>query len=169
MNRLVPSSRRETVWVGISALAGVLLLLLDQWSKHLLVSRFAMHESHPVIPGWFAITRVANKGAAFGILQNQRFLLLGIALAVAFGVFFCFRKLTEDFPERVLAVFFVLSGLFGNSIDRLWRGEVVDFLDVHYYNIYHYPTFNIADCAICTGVFLFILSTLLRKAPSEDC
>ena len=71
-----------------------------------------------------------------------------------------------------MAAFMVLSGILGNSIDRLWRGAVVDFIDVHYGNVWRYPVFNVADMAICTGVGIFILSTILRpekrKAAAED-
>ena len=57
--------------------------------------------------------------------------------------------------------------IVGNSIDRIWRGEVVDFLDFNL-GFYRWPTFNIADSAICVGVILFLLSSLLRKAPSTQ-
>ena len=71
-----------------------------------------------------------------------------------------------------MAAFLVISGILGNSIDRLWRGAVVDFIDVHYYDVWRYPVFNVADIAICTGVGIFILSTLIRpekgKAAKED-
>ena len=62
----------------------------------------------------------------------------------------------------------VLSGIVGNSIDRIWHGEVIDFIDFHYYDMWSYPVFNVADIAICTGVGVYMLSNLLRKTPKEE-
>ena len=79
-----------------------------------------------------------------------------------------FRYLTEGYSERIIALGLVMSGIIGNSIDRIWHGEVIDFIDFHYYNVWSYPVFNIADIAICTGVGVFILSNLLRKSPKDS-
>ena len=61
----------------------------------------------------------------------------------------------------------LLSGIIGNSFDRFFRGAVVDFLHVHWKEVWHYPVFNVADIAICCGVGLYILSNLLRKKPES--
>ena len=84
------------------------------------------------------------------------------ALAIIF-----LRKLCDGYAERYAAILTVLSGVIGNSIDRIWRGEVVDFLDC-YINKYHWPAFNIADCAICIGIGLYTLSVLLRPVPETS-
>ena len=63
--------------------------------------------------------------------------------------------------------FSAISGVAGNSIDRVWRGEVVDFLDCYIKN-HHWPAFNIADCAICVGIFIYMVSVLLRPAPEAE-
>ena len=83
----------------------------------------------------------------------------GLVLAAA--VFFL-RQLSDGWIERYFAIFTVISGILGNSIDRIWRGAVVDFISLHYHEVYHYPIFNIADCAICVGIGVFLLSSLLR-------
>jgi len=146
----------------VSAIIAALLLLADQASKLLIESAWQLHESTPVIPGILSITSVRNHGAAWSILSGHGWLLLLISLSVlAAGIFF-FRSLTEGWRERYYAVFMVFSGIIGNSIDRLWRGAVVDFIDVHYYSSWSYPVFNIADIAICTGMGIFMLSNLLR-------
>ena len=64
------------------------------------------------------------------------------------------------------AVFDMISGIFGNSIDRIWRGEVVDFLDC-WIGSYRWPTFNIADCAICIGIGIFMISAMFRPEPAK--
>jgi len=70
----------------------------------------------------------------------------------------------NDFLD--IAILTVLSGVIGNSIDRIWRGEVVDFLDC-YINKYHWPAFNVADCAICVGIAAYTLSVLVRPVPED--
>ena len=73
------------------------------------------------------------------------------------------RSLTASVKTSLsYPLFMILAGVFGNSIDRVWRGSVVDFLDFHYKNIWSYPVFNIADIAICCGVGIFILSGFIR-------
>ena len=88
------------------------------------------------------------------------------ALLVTVGALWFFRYLTDGFIERYFAIFVILGGVAGNSIDRIWRGAVVDFLDFHFRG-YHWPVFNVADIAICVGVGIFILSSIVRKPRRE--
>ena len=165
-------SRRERLVLWISAAIAFFLLLLDQLSKSLVVHSFRLGESRPVITGWLSLTRVRNHGAAWSMLSGYGWLLLLIALAALAAILWYFRALTEGWGERYIAAFMVISGIFGNSIDRLWRGAVVDFIDVHYYNAWHYPVFNVADMAICVGVGIFVLSSFLRpelKKQQDKC
>ena len=96
------------------------------------------------------------------MLSGKVWLLLVIAGVVSVAMIKFFRYLTEGYFEREIALFMIFSGVIGNSIDRLWRGAVVDFLDFHWQDVWSYPVFNVADIAICTGVGLFILSGFLR-------
>jgi len=146
----------------VCALTAAFLLLADQFSKILITTLYALHESTPVIPELFSVTYVRNRGAAWGMFAGHGWFLLVVAVLAVAAIVRFYRYLTEGYAERELALFMILSGVAGNSIDRLWRGEVVDFLDVHYKTVWHYPVFNIADIAICTGVGLFVLSGLLR-------
>ena len=139
-----------------------LLLLADQLTKIWISGTYQLHESTPVIPGYFSITYVRNLGAAWGMLSGKVWLLLVIAGVVSVAMIKFFRYLTEGYFEREIALFMIFSGVIGNSIDRLWRGAVVDFLDFHWQDVWSYPVFNVADIAICTGVGLFILSGFLR-------
>jgi len=160
--RLDDNSRRERFFLAGSVALALILLLLDQGTKLWVERTFALHESRPVIHGWLSLTSVRNYGAAWSILSGHGWILLAIALAALMAILRFFRALTENWPERYIAAFMVISGIIGNSIDRLWRGAVVDFIDVHYYDVWKYPVFNIADIAICTGVGIFVLSSLLR-------
>jgi len=146
-----------------SGLLAALVLAADQFTKWWFVRCYELYQTRSVIPGWFNFTYVRNTGAAWSMFSGQVWPLLVFGLLVAAGMVCWFRKLAEACPERYVAIMLVLAGIVGNSIDRLWRGAVVDFLHIHYFNVWHYPVFNIADMAICGGVGIFILSGFCRK------
>jgi signal peptidase II len=164
---LQSGSRRERLVLFSSVAVAVAMLLLDQGTKIWVERSFKLHESRPIIDGWLSFTSVRNYGAAWSMLAGQTWLLLAVALAAFAAILYFFYKLAENYPERYLAEFLALSGILGNSIDRLWRGAVVDFIDIHYYTHWSYPVFNIADMAICTGVGIFVLSSFLRPDTSK--
>lgn len=157
----MPKSRRERFFFAAAAVAGIVLFLLDQLSKFHVAGDFYYGESVPVIPGFFHLTYVTNKGAAWSILSGHVSLLLAAGIAVFILALIFFRRLADGFPERIVALTLILAGVAGNSLDRLWRGEVVDFFDFRF-GSYHYPVFNPADCFICVGVALFLLSGFFR-------
>ena len=165
--RIQPGSSRERRVIGFCMAWGALLLAIDQWSKIVVEHSFRLHEVLTVIPGWFDITYALNKGAAWSILEGFGWLLLAIAGAVLVAALVFLRSLSDGWLERYIAIFTVISGILGNSIDRIWRGAVVDFISVHYHEVYHYPIFNIADCAICVGIGVFLLSGLLRPDKTK--
>jgi signal peptidase II len=149
---------------GVSGLICLGLLLLDQWTKHLILQKVPLHHSVVVIPGFFNLTHVRNTGGAFGILAGQGrggfafFLILSV---VAIGAIVYFYVKEEGRNRRfTLPLPFVLSGAIGNLIDRLRHGEVVDFLDF-YVSSFHWPAFNIADSAICVGIGLLAWELLI--------
>lgn len=152
-----PERRLLVFSVGVA----VLLLVLDQWTKILVEQRMLLGESIPVIPGVFSLTYVTNRGAAWGMFHGYGLALFVVGAVVLVLAIRFLRYLTEGYRERYLAIMIVLSGVLGNSGDRLWRGAVVDFLDF-YWNGRHWPAFNIADCAICCGIALYFFSVLVR-------
>ncbi len=162
---LIPHSAREHKYFTVSGILCALLIIIDQWTKIIVEQSFALYSSKTVIDGFFSLVYVTNKGAAWGILEGKWYILLAIAaVALAVCIFF-FRKITENYPERVIAVGLLVSGIIGNSIDRIWRGAVVDFLDFYISTngkVYHWPAFNVADIAICTAVGIYLLSGFLR-------
>ena len=160
------SPQEKRVFIGAGAL-GIFFLALDLWTKWYIVTRFKLYESIPVLPPVLNFTSVRNYGAAWSILSGKGWLLLCFALVTAAGLIWFFRKLCEGYRERYFAVMLLFSGIIGNSLDRCFRGAVVDFIHVHWKNVWHYPVFNIADIAICCGVGIFVLSNLLRKSDKE--
>lgn len=167
LERLSPGSVHERLLTGGALATGCLVLLLDQLTKLWVERDFLLHESRVVIEHFFNLTFVRNYGAAWSMLSGYGWLLLLIAGLVTAAAFWFFRYLTDGYLERYFAIFIILGGVVGNSLDRIWRGAVVDFLDFHYYEVYHWPVFNVADIAICTGVGIYLLSNLLRPTPKK--
>jgi len=155
---------KRKYWVLLVVCFGV--LLLDQWTKHLVQERLLLHQTVAMIPGFFNLVHVRNTGGAFGIFGGERgglgSLLFVVVSLIAIGsILFLFVNLREDEKTLSLSLSLVLSGAIGNLIDRLGYGEVVDFLDFHLFS-YHWPAFNIADSAICIGIGLIVLELLIR-------
>ncbi len=152
--------RRRLVLAGIGW--AFLLVLIDQISKIVVERVLANGQVIEVIPGVFELRLARNTGAAWGMLSGYGLLLTLVGVAVV-ALALCFiRYLTEGHIERYIAVFTIVGGVVGNSIDRLWRNHVVDFFAVDL-QFYHWPIFNVADCAIVGGVILFLISVLLRS------
>ncbi len=146
-------------WLGIA----IIVLLLDQLSK-ITITKMMTVEQVIYIASNFNLRFTYNPGAAWGILANQPgwqryfFTAVGIIAAIFITV-----MLKKNSAQRLFcwAMSLILGGAIGNVIDRIAYGKVVDFLDVHAYG-WHWPTFNIADAAICIGAGLFILDEFRR-------
>ncbi|WP_218057621.1 signal peptidase II [Gilliamella sp. Bif1-4] len=132
----------------------IIVFIIDIASKFWIINNFSLFESVNFLP-FFSITYVRNIGAAFSIFEGQRMMLTAIALIIcAVIVRMLYRNNRQQKLEN-LSLSMILGGALGNLFDRLYHGFVIDFLDVNFGN-WHYPTFNIADCAICVGIGLFI-------------
>lgn len=139
----------------LSSVLGLVILVLDQVTKVIVEQRFYLGESIPVLP-FFSLTYVRNQGAAWGMFQGAHYFLAGFAV-LAMVVLALFWRTFFGNDRRVLPlVGGLFAGILGNFIDRIRLGYVVDFLDF-YWGAYHFPCFNIADCAICLSVFGIIL------------
>lgn len=137
------------------------VVLLDQATKAWVAALFPVGAAAPVLP-FLDIAHVRNFGVGFGLLGGgggtQRLLLAGLAVAVAL-----FLLAWQARPERgtatMLGATLLAGGALGNAVDRLWRGSVVDFLDLHAGG-WHWPAFNVADVAITCGAALLIAASL---------
>ena len=136
--------------------------VLDQLSKRAITSLMSLGESWPA-EGFFRITYGTNSGTAFGLFPNQTTLLIVVSL-VAIGFLFYFYR-AHAMPSLVLrfAIGLQLGGAFGNLIDRVRNGEVVDFIDVG-----PWPIFNLADSSIVVGIFILMATFLLTKESREE-
>ena len=148
-----------TPWLGIATI----VILLDQITKVTISRLFSYGQSHPVT-SFFNLVLAHNKGAAFSFLATesgwQRYLFTGIALAATVFIIYLLKR---HAGQRLFcwALALILGGAVGNVIDRLIYGYVIDFLDFHVAG-WHWPAFNVADMAICTGAALFVFDELRR-------
>lgn len=144
----------------------IIVVLLDQGTKLLIMSTLAINEKVVIIDGFFQFNHVRNYGAAWSILENKQFLLIGVAAAIV-GVIIYYKKKEPLTKPMSLASDLVLGGAIGNLIDRIRLGNVVDMIDFKFGNFYDYPVFNIADIAVVIGVFIMAYLVLKDKAVVE--
>lgn len=143
--------------------AGLAVLLLDQLTKVVVDWRFPLNWCMDVIPGFFNLVHVRNYGAAWGMFAGRTWLLGVVSLVAVVLLVANFRRMSEGnvFNEWILSI--IGGGIAGNMIDRFFRGSVIDFLDFHWREVYHYPSFNVADMAISVGVCLYIVYAFFGK------
>ena len=145
-----------------ATVGAVVVLTLDQASKALVRALLPLHEPREVIPGFFYLRHALNDGAAWSILSGARWLLVAISAAVLALLVAKRREILAlgRLGPWILAL--LVGGVAGNLVDRLLAGRVVDFLDF-VFGTYHYPTFNVADSAICVGMALYLLAAFLHR------
>ncbi len=138
-------------WIVIAVCIAV-----DQWSKAHVASSMFLGENHRVIPGLLDLTYTHNTGAAFSILTGrQTFLIAVTAIVMAGMIVYVVRKGRSLFPPEKYAIAFIVGGGLGNLICRVFRGYVIDFINMHIL-----PIFNAADICVCFGCGLLVLSVL---------
>ena len=138
-------------------LIAVISVILDQIVKYLIISKCTLYKKNPVIDGFFNITYVQNKGAAWGILNNNIILLVVITV-LALGLICSFIFKESNIKKLDIVLYgMLLGGIIGNFIDRIFRGYVIDFLDFIIFG-YDFPVFNIADMLIVISVGIMIVT-----------
>ena len=143
----------------------ILIVVADQITKVLAMSRIGLHDRIPIIPGFFNLTYVQNTGAAFGMFSGNNVWLALLSLVMLVLILTCSRAFFP--PGRLFAIAkaCLIAGIIGNCLDRVRYSYVVDFLDF-YIGESHFPSFNIADSAICIGVGLYLIGNV-RAAKAE--
>lgn len=158
------------------------LFVLDFATKQYIVNKFQapplrdapewayfQPDSYSVIPGFFDIVRVHNTGVAFGVGNGETWanIVFG-AITIGALLLIWWLARSNAFPTKTsrVAVALLLSGIFGNLLDRLVRGYVVDFLHVHYKS-WQWPSFNVADSCICIAAGLLFFSAF-QKTPAAS-
>ncbi|MCX8042659.1 MAG: signal peptidase II [Desulfobacterota bacterium] len=145
-----------------------LVLACDQYTKHLVCMHIPLFGKIEILPGVLDLVHIRNTGIAFGLLQNigsayRTAVMFGVGAValVLLGVLTAHVTWTQKL--QVVALSLIFGGAVGNLIDRIRFGEVVDFIDVHWRNLYHWPAFNVADSAISIGIAFVVIDELVLK------
>ncbi|MGC1455750.1 MAG: signal peptidase II [Nitrospirota bacterium] len=147
-----------------------LVLALDQFTKYVVEARIRLHDVIIVVPGFFNLTHIRNKGAAFGILSNLpefwrgAFFITVTIVAVA-AIVILIVKTHERLSVYALSL--IAGGALGNLVDRIRYGEVVDFIQ-WYVKSYYWPSFNVADSAVTLGVVLLAVEMLFGTSAKSQ-
>ena len=148
-------------------LIALFVILLDQITKWLIVSKMNFGDSITIIENVLYITSHRNAGAAWGILQGQMWLFYVITLIVIGAIIYYLQKAARGKWMLGVSLGLMLGGAIGNFLDRVIRKQVVDFIHTYIFG-YNFPVFNIADSALCIGVILLMISMLRDERETKE-
>ena len=135
------------------------LVILDQVTKALVINFFNLYDSVALLP-MINLTFVVNYGFAFGLLNNPSLNQILVSLVIlAIIIYFLYLLIKTQDKIFQLTLTLILAGALGNFIDRIFRGFVIDFIDI-YIGKYHWPAFNVADSCITVGFIVLMINIL---------
>jgi len=144
------------------------VVILDQWTKWLIVKNMEFGERISVWDPWFGILSHRNRGAAWGMLEGQMWLFSIVTIGVICAILYFYYKEAKGKPIFQVGLMFLLGGAVGNFIDRIFRGEVVDFVSVLIPVInYDFPIFNIADAALTLAVVILMIGLIVEDKKGK--
>ena len=164
-------NKKDIIWkLAYLAISGG-VFMIDQTTKAWAARSLRFDGDRSVIPGFLNFAYAQNTGVAFSMLDDHgdsgRWGLSVVAIVAATLVMYFFWR-TPRTDDRVLgSLALLLAGIIGNVVDRLRLGFVIDFIDVQFGD-WHYPTFNVADAAICIGAGLLLIDMFLSKKKAES-
>lgn len=162
--KLLTQTGLRWIWLALVA------IIADQCAKLAIMKSIPYMHGVEITP-FFNLVHVYNTGAAFSFLADaegwQRWLFSGLAVAISGVLAIAMVKAPAKCSLANIAYAFVIGGAIGNLIDRVVYGHVVDFLDFHWKDFYHFAAFNVADMAISCGAFLIILDGFLKKPEQK--
>lgn len=150
----------------------LLVVCLDRATKWMVAKDISLHDSISVVPGFFRLTHVENRGAAFGLFadspeQWKIAMLVLFSIVALIVVLALLWRNSHAMTSTGIGLALILGGAVGNLWDRLLNGRVVDFL-LFYVGQYQWPAFNVADSAIVCGAGLLVIEILFAKAPAPE-
>ena len=143
-------------------LIGLAILFLDQLTKQAVRANLVYGDSIPVIDGFFNLVYVRNDGAAWNILAGHGIVLILISFGVMVALYWFRDQIIEGRKRNEILMGLLFGGIAGNLIDRIRFGWVTDFLDFEF-GSYHYPSFNVADSAICIVFLIYLVFSFIDK------
>ncbi len=165
-------NKKDFYWKLAYLLMAGAVFMIDQASKAWAIRRLRFGDDWTIIPNFLNFAYAQNTGVAFSFLDNNgdagRWGLSAVAIVAAILVLYYFWRVPRSHDRLLGALALLLAGILGNVTDRLRLGFVIDFIDVQFGD-WHYPTFNVADMAICIGAGLLILDMFFsRKDEKTD-
>ncbi|MCR5215271.1 MAG: signal peptidase II, partial [Eubacterium sp.] len=152
--------------IFLSLLVIIILVMIDQYTKHLITSNFKLYQEKEIIGNALVLKYIRNTGAAWGSLAGKIPLLLIFTILVIILLGYAYKNIYDDpkfIPVRI-CIIFIMGGALGNMIDRISLGYVVDFIYAKFIN---FPVFNFADICVTVSVFVLIFLAIF-KYKSED-
>ncbi|UOE92909.1 MULTISPECIES: signal peptidase II [Bacillaceae] len=145
----------------------VVIILLDQLTKWIVVTSMEIGQRIPLIENVLYFTSHRNKGAAFGILEGKMWFFYIVTVIVVGFLIYYIEKEGKKSMLFGISLALMLGGAIGNFIDRVFRGEVVDFIDTFIFT-YNFPIFNVADSALVVGVGLMMIKLIYDERKTKE-
>ncbi len=150
----------------IAIITIIISIIIDQITK---IKAIGLKENPiPIIKGKLELVYVENRGAAFGMFQNKKLILVFLTLIIILAIsVFLFKNYNRLSIVSIMSLSLIIGGAIGNLIDRIVRGYVVDFISYTFFNGYDFPVFNVADICVVSGCILMIISLFFTKDFEE--
>lgn len=132
-------------------------LVADRITKMWAINRLRNGEDILIIKNFFSFQYLENRGAAWGIFQNQLLFLSILTSVVVCGLIYYIVKKKPSSKLIKVSLALIITGALGNLFDRVYYHKVVDFILFHYKDVYYFPTFNVADMFVVIGTFILAL------------
>ncbi len=163
MNKI---SKKKKIFLVVDAILILLLIFLDQFTKHLAVVNLQDKSAYKIIDGVLELNFLKNSGAAFGLLQNQKAFFILVATMILIIIAYVLFRMPDGRKYDIMHILLVLiaSGAAGNMIDRVRQDYVIDFI---YFVIINFPIFNVADIYVTVATFVFVILFLFYYQEND--
>lgn len=154
--------------IGLVAVVAAFVFVLDRITKTVVESSLPPGSSVDVVGPWVRISHVTNTGAAFGLFPERTTLLSILSVAAVFAIVFYYRRLAADSRLIAATLGMQLGGAFGNLVDRIGQGYVIDFVDVGIPGGIRFWSFNVADSSIVVGIIAVTVLLWWQERQPRD-
>jgi signal peptidase II len=154
-------------------LIALLVLISDHLTKWIVRTHMEHGDVIEIIPNYLRLSYVKNSGVAFGLFSEiqsvwKPYLLAGMAAVAVIIILIYSARMPLDRIMLQIGLAITMGGIIGNFADRIFGGYVVDFIEFHIRESFHWPTFNLADSAITIGIALLLIDTVRSPGLDED-
>jgi signal peptidase II len=153
--------------IGLIGGIAVLVFLVDQLTKRWVQQSIPLYQARPVVGEYVRIVHTENTGAAMGLLPERTTLLSILSVFAVFAILYYYRQIASSSPLVATTLGMQLGGAFGNLVDRVGQGYVVDWIDVGIPGGWRFWAFNVADSSIVVGIVLVTLLLWLEEQKAQ--